>query len=585
MSDVTKTRMRKLSLEKDKREREFLRVYRPMEHVLPFHLSRANERLVRGGKRSGKSVAVVAEIASILTGEPIIGLDGNPLPRIHPVATPDNPLIYWTIGLDVKHIGQTIYKLLFKAGMGGTFRVIKDAPNLPYRVWDKTNPDDIARRKESKLSEPAIPERFIKRIVWDSEGSNQFEKVELHNGATLYAYPSSSRKPKMGDAVAGIWIDEDIMYYGHLSEWQDRLTDLNGWFLWSVWPNKKNPAVEELIDRAEEQEGEENPRIQCFTLKMTDNKFITDEAKKNALERMGDAENIASRNEGDLNIESSLMYEIIPDIHFLTRKEGTPSNPLKDLRSQLDYYLNKGWPREWTRYFVIDPSFTRTACHSFVIPPPESSLFDFGHIAIMEWELIGRRCGPKQLCELLKPKMFSYQYEAFVMDKAIGRQTRVGSDESVFEAYSKEFRKEKILSRQTHEGFIPGCNHPPTCFRAVRELLGFTETGYPSLFIVKDTCPETVREFHTYRKKTLEVAGEVTSLDEPRNPRKHDCMASLQYFAAFIRPLFETNRAYVDPVVAGQRSSPVYEAAKRLRREEEARSGGGFVHLGAGSGI
>jgi hypothetical protein len=221
---------------------------------------------------------------------------------------------------------------------------------------------------------------------------------------------------------------------------------------------------------------------------------------------------------------------------------------------------------------------------SFAVPPPDED-FHYGNIAVCEWEVVGDRCKPAQLVDLLKPKMFGFQYEAFIMDKSIGRQTRVGMDDTVFAAYSAVFRKERVLSRVTHEGFIPSCNVPSTCFRAVRELLTFTETGYPQIFFIKDQCPKTLKEFHTYRKKTIELGGDVTHLDEPRNPRKHDCMASLQYFAAYIKPLFETNRAYVDPIAAGHRKSPILEAARRLRRKEEERSSGGFVHLGAGSGV
>lgn len=582
-------RFAELAQEADKRDREALVCYRPFGNQDLAHRSHAYEKIIIGGKRAGKSVVASHEFGSLVTGQPIFGADGIPLPRIHPVSTKQDPLIYWMIGWDLKHIGQTLHKLLFQPGMGGTLRVIKDIPGGPYRIWNRANPADAARKAESKLAEPIIPERLIERFVWDSNSSNQFEFVELTNGAKIYAYPSSARNPKQGDAVSGIWVDEDIQFYSHLSEWQDRLTDLNGWFMWSVWPHQQNPAIEELIDRAEEQSGEPNPRIESFRLKMTDNPFIADHNKQNALERMGDADNIARRNDGDLGLDSLMMYEYIPAVHAI--EPVRPNEAMPDSATVRDYlkgYLNRygRLPVEWTRYLVIDPSFTRSACLSFVVPPLEWENINFGPTAIQEWELVAKQCKPSDLAKALRSKMLGMQYEAFVMDKAVGRQTRVGMDDTVFQAYANEFAKQGISSRQTHSGFIPGCNVPSTCFRAVRDLLDPSERGRPTIFFVRDKCPETIREFTTYRKKRIEMAGEVTMLDEPKNPRKHDCMAGLQYFAAFITPMFAHNRAYVAPSPTGAGGSAAYRYAQKILKKETSRAESlnfvGYVHMGPG---
>ena len=52
------TRYTKAVVEQEARAKEALRVYRPTDKQLPFHLSRAPEKILRGGKRAGKTIAV-----------------------------------------------------------------------------------------------------------------------------------------------------------------------------------------------------------------------------------------------------------------------------------------------------------------------------------------------------------------------------------------------------------------------------------------------------------------------------------------------------------------------------------------------
>ncbi len=585
-------RIAELAKAKDRADRESLYVYRPFPATERVHRSRAREIIIYGGKRASKSVTTCHEFGSRVTGLPIYGIDGNPLPRNYPVSTPDDPLLYWIIGWDVKHLSQTIYKLLFKKGMGGTLRAIKDEVTGQYRIWNRANPADVARKKESKLTEPVIPERLIKNIVWESESSNYFEFVELTNGARIYCYPSSARNPKQGDAVAGIWIDEDIQQYDHLQEWQDRLTDLNGWFMWSVWAHQKNTALEELLDRAEACLDDENPRVQAFQLAMTDNPFIPDDGKEGALARMGDAESIARRNFGDLGIDSVMMYDYQPMMHGVCPEFGDKFFRSAIMLKLLEAYKRfKKMPADWTRYMTIDPSFTRTAIHSWAVPPEEYDGVPMGNMAVCEWELVVKRFGPEQLASALVPKVAGVTYEAFIMDKQMGRQTRVGDDETVFTNYAEAFMKNKIRSRSTGEGFIPGCSVPPTRHRAVRKLMKGI-SGQPALYFIPNECPETIKEFKSYRRKTLNVGGETTLMDEPSNPRKHDCMASVEYFAAYIEPLFASGSAYVDPETVPQEGSPAYKAAMRALKKEGSFMTGGWadgyygsetVHMGPGS--
>jgi hypothetical protein len=107
----------------------------------------------------------------------------------------------------------------------------------------------------------------------------------------------------------------------------------------------------------------------------------------------------------------------------------------------------------------------------------------------------------------------------------------------------------------------------------------------PSILFVEEACSETRREFAKYRKKT-EARGEGmdTVLDEPANPRIYDCMASLEYFSAYIYPAFMGGTAWVDPTLYASRGSPAYRTAQKIleRRRGKDEGGEGVVYMQAG---
>jgi hypothetical protein len=588
MSNQAQQKLSAIKAELARREREVLRVYRPSVQQSPMHQSSASEVIVRGGKRAGKSVCVSAEFASRVTGEPILSPDGSVILPKYPVASPDYPRIYWIIGWDTKHIGQTIHRLLFQRGQGGTFRVIQDEATGQWRTFNRADAKDRARIKESELAEPLIPERLIEPDSWEWEDkkANHFNRVRLRNGATIFAYPSSARNPKQGDAVSGIWIDEDIQFPGHLREWQDRLTDEEGWFIWSVWPHMKNEALLDLINRAEVAELDDSPQIQSFTLVMTENPHLTDKGKKESLGRMGSDEEIARRNEGALLTDALSMYQFSGTMHQIQRPLAgriIRRDQPKAHKFLLDLWLQSNtFPRDWTRYLSIDPSNTRTAVLSWVVPPPECQGVKLGNIAICEWELIARRFSAKMLAKAIMDKVGTRHYESFVMDQMAGRQTHAGREETTFGIYAEAFAEVGLSSRLSLNSFVPGCNVRAQRFRAVRDLLEPQfETGIPSMMIVEETCTETRKEFNAYRKKT-EARGEGVDsvLDEPANPRLFDCMAAVEYFAAYIQPMFIMGQAFVEPTLYNNRGSAAYRHAKKIINKQRHQEDADVVTLG-----
>ena len=128
-----------LQVEAQRRARELLTCFRPSQQQQQIFESKASELLVFGGKRAGKSVGVSAAFASRVLGMPVTFQDGTVYPPNFPAPTPDYPRIYWIIGWDTKHIGQTIYRLLFKPGQGGTYRVIPDEKTGEWITYNRAN--------------------------------------------------------------------------------------------------------------------------------------------------------------------------------------------------------------------------------------------------------------------------------------------------------------------------------------------------------------------------------------------------------------------------------------------------------------
>lgn len=577
-----------LTAEEDRRAREALRCYRPSPQQHMFHESQASECVMRGGKRSGKSTAVAAEFASRVLGIPITGADNRPIPQRHPVSKPNDRLLYWVIGWDVDHLGQTIYRLLFQPGL---FRVIRDKATGQWRTYNPANPFDDARYSESVPAEPLIPERFIDTTqgvngwVWENAGAKNFSCCYLKNGAIIAAYPSSGKHAKMGDAVSGIWIDEDIQIPDHLKEWQDRLTDRDGWLLWSVWPHTKNGALIHILDRAEEQVGEEHPNVQSFQLIMSENPFHKEEAKQRALSRMESEDEIARRDRGELLLDTLSMYDFYPGLHTVKQHiQGEVLPDPSDARSLLRRMLTDHgqFPRTWTRYLAIDPSHTRTAVLFAVVPPPSIDKVYMGDLVIVERELIARKYTATMLATEIAKYIEGLNYEAFIMDQQIGRQTRVGDNITVFQAYSDAFAGKHIKARLSGSTFIAGCNQPAMRYRAVRALLEVGRSGMPRMLFLDQATPETQHEFHTYRKKSMYVKGEETIFDEPANPRKHDAMAALEYLCAYIEECFTVGTAYVEPETYGARGSAAYRKAMSLLQKHREKHGS-YVHLGPGA--
>jgi len=179
-------------------------MFRPMEHQEPFFRLYAREQLLRGGVRAGKSACAAENFALTAMDMSITLNDGTTIPMRQPHQK-GKCLRMWVIGYDSKHIGQTIYRLLFRKGL---FKIIKDEQTGLYRSYRPWDADDKKREKESKDSPPLIPSRYIKPNSWDWENKKgkEFKSVVIRDPVTdvdlaeIYAF-SSKADPKAGDPV------------------------------------------------------------------------------------------------------------------------------------------------------------------------------------------------------------------------------------------------------------------------------------------------------------------------------------------------------------------------------------------------
>lgn len=563
-------------------EKHPLEVYRPTEFQLPVHESPASEVITVGGRRSGKTISVVMEYASRILGIPITREDGTKIPLRFRAPTKRNPGLYWVIGFDVKHIGQTLYHRLFSPGLGdgANFRIIQD---LRTQKWRTYNPNfDRDRYNDSELSPPLFGPHLIEPDSWhmESAAGHIFHSVRLKNGATICAYASTGDSPKKGDAVDGIWIDEDIEKSSFLKEWQDRLATTCGWFMWSVWPQVANEALIKTLNRGEiEKDNPEKP-IEVFRLIATDNPYSDKKGLQQMLARMDDDDDEAHRNQGDISafISGRQMYNFGSAIHEVRpRPIEKPENPHQAICDLLSKDPVR-FPLDWTRYLVIDPSHTRTACLVGVVPPPE--FLDLGNRIIIEEEIVVRKYTAAMFADAVKDRVGGFKFESFIMDSRIGRQTTVAADVTVFAAYEREFRSRGLISRVTNSGFMRGCDDKSLRRRCVRDMMEPTESGWPRL-LFSYRCPATIKEMRNFRKAVVKnPEGDAVPTDDGQGERLYDCVMAVEYLSEYIYGRFRDGIAYVPPDSYRSVGSRAYFAAEKMKADLAKNDD--FVNMGPG---
>jgi hypothetical protein len=519
------TQMKDVQAELAERRLEALRLYEPMPHQEEFHKCMASERIVLGGNRGGKSLAVAVEVARAVTGQDPYGK--------YP-ATDGNLAI---VGRNWPHIGLVVYPILFKAG---AFRIIKDKET---GAWRSIRAGD--NREESKPAPPLIPPRLVKDMSWVLKNAGYLNKVELTNGWTIWCF-SSEGEPPQGYQANLIWIDEDVTNEAFVGESQARLADRKGRFVWSAMPHSKNDALIGLCERADKavEEGIENPIIKKFTFRFLDNNFIDQEEKAKNIERWAalGPEELRMRAEGEFTTESTLMY---------------PSfNAAVHMRSRMT--LPEGRvPADWTRYVAIDPGHAVMATLFAAVPPDEKSILIYDELYI-------RNCNALIWGEAFAQKVQDQVIYAAIMDMHGGLLRDLGSGRLPHELYSEELRKRGVRFQLTGHQFIPGSDDIPARTALVRQMLHVRGDGTTGLHILEGTCPNLIRELKRYRKKTVNVNGVMHVTDSPQTRGDVHAVQTLEYLCA------HEPKYHQPPKVKGPDPWWVKWRTDRLRRQQQS---------------
>lgn len=487
--------LKEVQAELHERKIEALRLYRPMAHQAEFHQCRASERIVLGGNRGGKTLAVSVEAARAATGQ-------DPFEKY--TARDGNLII---IGRNWPHIGMVCYPMLFKAG---AYKIIKDEATHQWRSYNPTT--DEARKGEAKPAPPLIPPRYVKDTSWVLKSAGYAQKVNLTNGWTVYFY-SSEGEPPQGFQADLIWIDEDVANESWVPEMQARLADRKGRLVWSAMPHSKNDALLGLSERADREieQGKENPDIVKFTFRFLDNAHIDQDEKRKNIERWSalGLDELKMRAEGEFTTESTLMYPSFNKaVHILSREEL----PVV--------------PDDWTRYVAIDPGHAVMASIFGAVPPDDSFLLIYDELYI-------RNCNALIWGEAFAEKCKHQNFRAFIMDMHGGTLRDLGSGRLPHELYTEELKKRKIRSEATSYGFIPGSDDIPARTALVRQLLHIRGDGTVRLKVHEGSCPNLLREMKRYRKKTTRVNGQVYVTDEPYTRGDVHAVQSLEYLCAY----------------------------------------------------
>jgi hypothetical protein len=491
---------------------------------MPFHLTLASERVLRGGNQSGKSTSAAAEFASAATGRPIIGVDGKPIPHKFPT---NRPLLMWAIGRDETHVGDTLYRLLFKEG---AFDIIRDLKTGKWRSFNPRDPEDLKRSAEKMPAPPFIPPRFYSDHSWSwvDKPAFVFKQCNLlprpgwQHGTVIKAF-SSGAAVKMGDPVDVLWIDEDIANPGYVSEWQARLSKHKGRLWWSAWPKSSNYALLNLSRRAQKQADREKPDVHEIVLRFSSNPYIDDDEKRKRLDGWAEEgdDMVRSRDLGDFLTDTVAMYPSFDRrIHGLPREDEKNDDAIdKIFRSRAGQP-----PDDWTRYLALDPGHAICCVLFMAISPPDVTPFT----VVIYDELYLRMHDAVATAKAVKRKIQGRPFQEFIIDGRMARQTAMGFGKTFEQVYVEAFEKEGLRSIAAGARFRHGNDNVEFGCAKVRELLNIRSDGTPTLRVVWANTPNLQTEFKLYRKAV--VKEEVQ--DKPADGQKDHAMDALRYLSA-----------------------------------------------------
>lgn len=492
-----------LLVERQRRRLDGLTMFRALSPTTPgipagsidqrdIFKSDATELLIRGGNRAGKTVCTAALFAAIARDVPIRTWDGEVIECRRPWQK-NRPLLMWVVGIQLNHIGQTIHRALFRAGL---YKMIPDEITgqwRPYREWME---EDRERSHLCKPCPPLIPPSEIdpKGWAWENKAAHEFTKCTLKNGTEIYAFASSG-EVKAGDPVDVIWIDERIRFSHYYPEWRMRLVDKRGRLIWSTKAYAGNPAMTELTDKARVQAEEvaegvrEKAHIVEIRLNTMNNPFLDQTSITEASESLS-PEQIAERMAGDYETGQALIYPFFSkQLHA-----AIPAHEKQDDRIAEILRKNNGLPpNDWCHEFILDPGTQKPAGLFGAIPPPYLWEGDIPVLVVYD-EIYGQRMDAAQMAQAVKEKTPPGRcYNRFIIDGQAARQTPMSFGVTVESNYIDEFTKRGVKPVGSERAyFIEGNPDFSARKMQVDQWMSLRDDGRPGVRVVIERCPHLV---------------------------------------------------------------------------------------------
>lgn len=476
----------RLLVEQANRGAESLKLYEPLPVQEEFHKSRCPTELLRGSNRGGKTLPAAVEVARAVTGQDPHG------------KYPRRDGRCFAVGKDLDHVGQVMYRKLFRSG---AFKMIRDEVSHQWRAFRRWDPKDVAREAEAKPAPPLIPKRFIKEIAWENKKENIPSIIRLTTGWELSFYSSLGKPPQGSDLDLG-WFDEEIVDPEWYPEMIARMLDRRGRLIWSATPQAGTDQLYELHEQAAEQHGRPDARVREFVILLAENPHIREEDKRIFASALSE-EDRRVRIGGDFAL---LSFKIYPEFSMLVHG------------MKLEIV-----PPHWTRYAVIDPGHQVCAVLFGAVPPPIE-----GNFLLLYDELYLRECSAFKFGEAMATKCQGVGFEAFYIDSHMALHTEVGIGKSVGQQYTDALRERKIASRRTGSSFLYASDDIDAGLLAVKDLLRIRSDSKPRLRVREGFLPNFEYEIKRYHRKRL--PGGLVS-DKPDARKANHLMDDLRYFA------------------------------------------------------
>jgi hypothetical protein len=519
------------------RRAEALALYEPLPNQLAFHMSLAPERLLRGSIRAGKTLPASVEIARALTGQDPYG------------KYPATDGVCYMVAPDENHLADVIYPKLFKAG---AFKIIRDLETKLWRAYRPWDSGDVAREKEAKRAPPLVPPRFVKDTAWRNKKRGVPASVMMRNGWRINFFVEKG-EPQRGVDLDIVWFDEEIKGGGWYSEMSGRLLDRKGRFFWSAAPQTGTQQLYELHRRAQDELDKPAAlrSIEEFHILLKENPHIDSRQKTLLAEKLTEDE-IRILIDGEYAILSYLVYPM-----FSKEKHGIMSFDI---------------PTSWTHYAIIDPGHQICAVLFVVAPPPDHPL---GKHRIGYDELYIKQCSADLFAETTAPKIAGRNFEGFIIDRKMTRQTDMGSGEGIEMQYMQALQKHDLKCNATGHGFTWGSQDVRGRLSKSKTWLEIRKDGTPTFLYFKDILRFFVWEIERYHNKAKKIGSREVLTDEPHRANDH-LMAGLQYAAAH-------GCEYVPPPSGSASKSGALAMFERWQAEASAKNGGHYVRLGPGT--